>query len=113
MDLSAAVANVTSSATLCLCPFHYSDATQSCPTNSSEPAVIVDQGQEITIECVQANGGGKCIFGCPQTILHVKSGGALTLKGNGEMELTGGIVYSRILVESSAFLHLDKVTFSK
>lgn len=109
LDLNATIAGVSSSGHLCICPGNYSEV---CPSVTAEPAIVINGGQDIILECVAGNSStDACIFGCPGVIAHVKGGGALTLLGNAAMEMTGGVVYSRLVVEEGAVVNMTAVNF--
>jgi hypothetical protein len=66
------------------------------------------------MECVAGSSSNEtCVFGCPQVSIHVVSGGALTLVGNQAMEFTGGLVYSRMVIEADASVTINEVNFVK
>lgn len=110
LDLNATIAGIASSAHVCICPGNYSEV---CPSDTAEPAIVINGGQDIVLECVVSNSSTDvCTFGCPGVIVHVRSGGSLTLTGNAALEMTGGVVYSRMVVEEGAKVDVNAVIFS-
>lgn len=81
----------------CMCPMAYMDDL--CPTDG--PAVTIEDGQEIIISCSPLPGmAAGCHFHCADTIFHVKSGANFTLWGQNTTLLTGGDLYSRVVVDA-------------
>lgn len=110
LDINTTIANIASKGLLCVCPGNYSDV---CPSDTAEPAIVINGGQDIVMECVAGQTSTTtCTFGCPGVIVHVRTGGSLTLTGNAALEMTGGVVYSRLVVEEGATVDLNAVIFS-
>ena len=109
LTMNNTITGIKSVGRLCVCPGSYSYV---CPADSSLPALVIDKGQDVTLECVTSNSSNEtCIFGCPGVIVHVKSEGKLTLLGNGAMEFSGGQVYSRMVVDAGGIANLTGVSF--
>lgn len=110
-SLKAFVSGLSGTATLCLCPTEYSTAKSNCvDADAEETAVVVSNGQDITLEC-DATTGDTCLFACPDVVFGVSEGGKLTVMGNGVTVLTGGSVFSRMEVQVGGVATVEDVTF--
>ena len=98
-SMASLKAAVASRSKVCMCT-----GTLEC-TETSEDTITIKSDQNVEIECV--GGGSDCRLECPNAAFIVF--GALFLKGNDIMTLTGGVSESRISVEAGGTLRMEKV----
>ena len=103
-QLAAFVEGAEDGDSLCLCGRFYDDDL--CSTTP----VTLDTNKQVTLECAPTN---VCSYNCPSTAFVVNAG-TLSLVGSGQNFLfTGGITYSRILVNSQGSLMASNVVFEE
>jgi len=73
---------------------------------TSEDTITIESDHTVTIECADSN--LECRFECPNIVFVVE--GSLTLQGNGQMSLSGGISESRIVVATRGSLAMNGVS---
>ncbi|GKY98008.1 hypothetical protein MPSEU_000758900 [Mayamaea pseudoterrestris] len=117
--IQLAVSMVNGAGTICLCPMTFAPEAGNCLAHdnqnsnetSSKPSILVQNNQDVTIECVSPL-GAKCIFACPSTVVQVASGGSVTFIGGNNTLFTGGTLYSRVQVDAGASAMISGVEFS-
>lgn len=98
-EMSAYIARISGQGHVCMCPGTFAPANDNCPSVSDQPALTLTEQQQVTLEC-DSQTGSKCIYACPQVMVSVPSAGSLlTLNGHGNMQVTGGTMLARIVVE--------------
>jgi hypothetical protein len=108
-----AIDMIETKGTICLCPTTFAPEAGNCPLfEENKPSLVVEDGQDVTIECVSPL-GAKCIFACPNTVIQVASGGVLTFMGGNNTLMTGGALYSRVYVDLGGMADISGVEFSK
>lgn len=88
-------------ASVCLCPYTYSNETGGC---TGEDTLVVDENSQVELACA-ASAQGECVFECASTLLDV-AGECIVV---GSILVSGGMNQSRMIVRETGFLSLDEV----